>query len=152
LPGASIVELSAQLVSEWGELVTVKDLDKPLNIPIGKYRVDSVRVKLAGPDRKVWHYGFSANNRAFNIEIAPGKQTKHLLLEGLKMTVALDSALAAPGSSVLVHAHLETTSGLFMTHCGMAERYASYEREIQATLKLTAPGSEVLDQAMSGFH
>lgn len=152
LPGASLVELSAQLVSEWGELVTVTELDKPLKIPIGKYRVDSVRLKLAGPDGKVWHYGFAANDRPYDIEIAQGKQTTHALLSGLKITVALEPPVAAPGAHILIHLRLETASGLFMTRCEVAERYAEHGRELQATLKLTAPGSEVLDQAMSGFH
>jgi hypothetical protein len=152
LPGASLVELSAQLVSEWGELVTVKEPDKPLSVPIGKYRVDSVRLKLAAPDGKVWHYGFSAHDRPFDIEIVQGKQTTHALLGGLKMTVALEPNPAVPGSSVLVHPHLETAGGLFMTRCEVAERYAEHGRELQATLKLTAAGGAVLDQAVSGFN
>lgn len=151
-PGASLVELSAQLVSEWGELVTAKEPDKPLTVPIGKYRVDSVRLKLAGPDGKVWHYGFSAHERPFDIEIVQGKQTTHAPLGGLKMTVALNPSLTPPGSSVLVQPHLETASGLFMTRCEVAERYAENGREVQATLKLIAADGAVLDQAVSGFN
>ena len=151
-PGASVLELSAHLVSEWGELVTVTEPDKPLNVPIGKYRVDSVRLKLAGPDGKAWNYGFSAYNRPYDIEIAQGKETKHELLAGLKLTVELDPIQAAAGTSVLIHPHLATASGMYMTRCEMAERFTEHGRESQATLKLTGPGGVVLDQALSGFH
>ena len=54
--------------------MTVKEPDKPLSVPIGKYRTLSVRLKLAGPDGKVWNYGFSAHERPFNIEIVQGKR------------------------------------------------------------------------------
>ena len=151
-PGAPVVELSAQLVSEWGELVTVKHADKPLSVPIGKYRIDSVALKLAGQDGKTWHYGFSAADSVYGIEIAKGALTRHGLLANLQMTVSLDSTAGIAGGSVLIHPQLATADRLFMTRCEVAERYADRGREIHATLKLTGPGNVVLDQAASGFN
>src|SRR5262245_18446649 len=74
LPKAEVVELSANYVSEFGELVVVKAADKPLTLPAGKYRVDSVQLKLADADGKVWRYSFSSGSRTHDVEIAKGKE------------------------------------------------------------------------------
>jgi hypothetical protein len=44
---AEVVELVAHYVGEFGELVVVRAANKPSAIPVGKYRVESVRLRLA---------------------------------------------------------------------------------------------------------
>src|SRR5207244_2361716 len=95
--------LSANYVSEFGELIVVKAADKPAPVPAGKYRVDSVRLKLSDADGKVWFYTFSTGDRAYSVEVTKGKATLHKLLDGLKVTVSFDvGAGVPPGASVQV--------------------------------------------------
>jgi len=60
------------------------------------------------------------------------------------------SALARPGATVLVQPDV-TAGPLYLTSCEVADKHADYGREVQAELKLTEPGSVVVDRAASGF-
>jgi hypothetical protein len=152
LPKSEVVELSANYVSEFGELVVVKAADKPLALPVGKYRVDSVQLALSDVDGKVWRYAFSSGNRAHDIEIAKGKETIHRLLDGPKVTVSFaDARGVGAGDSVVVQADV-VAGGLYMTGCSVGTKFADYGREVLAEIKLTEPGSVTLDRCESGFH
>jgi hypothetical protein len=154
LPGVEVVELGAQCVSEWGELVVVKSAETAMPIPAGKYRIDSVQVKLADASGKAWHYAFfrTGDRTTFDVEIAKGRKTVHKVLEGIKVSLSMDAkALVDPGESIEVQPNV-TAGNLCLCKCEVSERNADYGREVQAELKLTQPGSEVIDRASSGFN
>lgn len=152
LPMAEVVELSASYVSEFGELVVVKQAGKGVALPAGKYRVDSVRLKLAAPDGKVWLYAFSSSSRTPTVEVTKGKELVHDLLAGLKVTVNFDARDGvAAGAAVQVQPDVVAGS-LYMTRCEVGERFADHGREVGAEIRLTEPGSVVLDQCESWFH
>jgi hypothetical protein len=153
MPGAEVAELAVQYVSEWGELVSVKEADKAVSVPAGRYRVESVRLKLTDAAGKVWHYQFATGDRAgFDVEVAVGRAVVHQPLDGLKVSVTLDAAGGvAPGDSVLVYPDV-TAGRLYLTRCEVAEKHAEHGRELLAELKLTEPGSVALDRASSGFN
>ena len=152
LAGAEVVELEASCVSEFGELVVVRAAGKPVSVPAGRYRVDSVRLRLADADGRVWHYSFATGDRsAFGVEVVKGKATAHRLLDGVAVTVSCDAAGGvAPGGSVQVQPDV-VAGGLYLTKCEVAERLAEFGREVPAVITLTGPGSEVLDRCESGF-
>jgi hypothetical protein len=153
LPMAEVAELVANYVSEFGELVPVRAEGKPVSLPAGKYRVDSVRVRLTDPDGKVWTYTFaSADRGAYPVEVAAGEETAHLLLDGLKATVTFDApGGVAPGGSVQVHPDV-VAGGLYLTNCEVGGRFADGGRGMTAAILLAEPGSVVLDRCESGFH
>ncbi|MDB5309204.1 MAG: hypothetical protein JWO38_3406 [Gemmataceae bacterium] len=152
LAKTEVVELAANYVSEFGELVVVRAEGKPAKMPAGKYRVDSVRLKLLDPDGKVWHYTFaSADRSTYGVEVARGTETTHRLLGGVKVTVAFDAGGVAPGGAVQVQPGVEA-GGLDLTSCEVAERFTGYGRGVQAGIALTEPGSVPVDQCESGFH
>ena len=53
------MELTAHLVSEWGELVAVERPDHPHPLPAGRYRIDSAKLRLKAADGEVWTYQFA---------------------------------------------------------------------------------------------
>lgn len=153
LPGSEVVELAAQYVSEFGELVVVRADGRPTAVPAGRYRVETVRLKLTDGGGKVWHYAFATGDRAaFDVEVAKGRDTVHPLLSGLRVGVSVyDSAGGVrPGAAVLVQPDV-TAGPLYLTNCEVADKHADYGREVPADLKLTEPGSVVIDRAASGF-
>ena len=153
LPGAEVVEFTANYVSEFGELVAVGDAGKAVALPAGKYRVDSAVLKLAAADGTVWHYWFSSGSRTLNVEILKGKPTTHALFDDVKVTVAFGTgfgAAAAPGAAVQVQPDV-TAGDLYLTKCETTDRFSDRGREVHAEVVLTEPGSVVLDRCESGF-
>jgi len=151
-PKTGVAELCANYVSEFGELVVVKAADKPTAVPSGKYRVDSVNLKLTDEAGRVWHYTFSTGERDHRVEVIKGKETIHKLLDTLSVTVSFDvGAGSSPGTTVPIQPNV-VAGGLYMTHCDVAEKFAEYGREMSAEIVLTETGSIVLDQCESGFH
>jgi len=150
LPKTEVVELAANYVSEFGELVVVRSADKSVSLPAGKYRVDSVRLKLADPDGRVWQYSFSSGERAHDVEVKQGAGTVHRLLDGLRVAATIDAA-AAPGGAVQVQSDVHA-GGLYLTACEVADRFAGRGREVMAEIRLTEPGSVTLDRCEAGFH
>jgi hypothetical protein len=150
LPRTEVVELVANYVSEFGELVVVRAADRPVPLPAGKYRVDSLRLKLADPDGRVWHYTFASGERGYDLEVKKGAGTTRRLLDGLKATASLDAG-AGTGGSVQVQPDVHA-GGLYLTACEVADRFAERGREVMAEIQLAGPGSVVLDRCAGGFY
>lgn len=148
-----VVELSANYVSEFGELVSVKAEGVPTPLPAGRYRVESVRLRLSDGDGKIWAYTFaSGDHSAFPVEVVKGGTTGQRLLADLKATVGLAAgAAAAPGASVQVRPEI-TAGELYLVNCEVGTRHADRGRGQSAAILLTAPGSVVLDRCESGFN
>lgn len=149
-PKATVAEFAANYVSEYGELVVVKDVDKPVTLPAGKYRIDSLRLKLVDGDGKVWQYTFSAGERTYGVEVAKGKQAIHKPVDGLRITISFDSATVAPGESMFVSPNI-VAGPMWLTQCEVGDRYAQYGREVPAEIRLTEAGSEAVDRCETGF-
>ena len=58
----SIESVSVSLVSETGELVTILDLSKVHDIPVGRYRIASLELRMADQAAKVWSYTFTGGH------------------------------------------------------------------------------------------
>lgn len=151
LAKAEGTELTANYVSEFGELVVVKAADTPLTLPVGKYRVDSVRLALADADGRVWRYSFSSGDRGHDVEITKGKELVHRLLDKPKVTIAVDAdGGVTAGESVIVQADV-TAGPLYLSKCEVGTKFSEYGRDALAEIRLTEPGSVTLDRCESGF-
>ncbi len=145
-----IVDFSAGYVSEFGELVVVRSMDSPVELPAGKYRLDSLQLSLMDAEGKVWQYSFSESGRVYDIEVKKGKLTVHRPLDGLKLTVTLGASGAAPGDSANVQPNI-TAGDLYMNSCTVTDKFSSYPRGALAEIVLMETGSVVVDQCESGF-
>jgi hypothetical protein len=150
LPRAEVVELSATYVSEFGELVVVPSVGKPVSVPCGRYRVESLRFKLADADGRVWRYTFSPGDPSPRVNVAKGAAAVHRLLDGLTVEVAITAGRAAPGGLVTVQPDVGA-GGLYLTGCEVGGRFAEHGREVPAEIALAGPGSAALDRCDAGF-
>jgi hypothetical protein len=152
LPRAEVVELSAQLVSEWGELVAVGAADKPHPLPAGRYRVEAVSLKLKDGDGQVWAYRF-AGSRDFVATVEKGRDARLDVTAGLQVPVNLTTAGggARPGEPVRVRADVVTGIGLYLTECDVTDRGAGYGQPVRAAIRLAGLESEPVDEVEAGF-
>jgi hypothetical protein len=152
MANTQVLELTAHYISEFGELIVVKKTDQPQPFPAGKYRVDSVQLALADSDGKIWRYSFYSSSRKYEIEVEKGKQTLHQLLRDPKVEVSFDvKGGIHAGEAVQVQADI-LAGGLYLSRCEVTAKNARDEKEGYAEIKLTEPGSLVLDQCTTEFH
>jgi hypothetical protein len=150
-PMAKVTELAAQYVSEFGELVVARQAGRPVAVPAGKYRIQSLRLRLASAEGPVWLYNFAAGGTDYDVVVGPGREAVHEPLAGLTLSLTHDAeAGAAPGESVLAQPDV-TAGGLYLTKCERGSRFAASGGEVAATIELTGPGGLVRDRAYSGF-
>ena len=134
-PGAEVTEFSAQLVSDWGELISMNGPAQALSLPVGRYRVDALTFQMGEANSRKWLYRF-AGGPSFDMVVSPGKPTIAPLLRGLKLGVEIDVGKAGvrPGADVAVTPTLRTPAGTYLVNCQSCERgredFTSMESEI----------------------
>jgi hypothetical protein len=151
-PRSQLLELTAQLVSEWGELVAVGAADKPHPLPVGRYRIEAVRLRLKDTDGREWAYRLYGPAHPV-LTITKGKETVFDVAEGVRIDVELVTAAggAKVGASVRVRPDVVTKAGLSMTECTVTEAGAGYGRPARAAIRLAGPGSDPVDEVEAGF-
>lgn len=147
LPRAKVISLGAQLVSEWGELVTLTAADEPMAVPVGRYRVEALSLKLADADGRTWEYQFAGDGK-FAATIESGRAASIDLTAGLKVSVCVRPGV---GREVEITPEIITAGGLTLTGCKVYEKFADHGRPIEAVIQLAAPGSETLAESRCGF-
>ena len=151
LPGSEVVGLTAQLVSEWGELVTVGKPGQPNAVPAGKYRVETMQLQVKDNDGQVWTYQFVGPRQPV-LTVEKGKEINFDVTEGIRVTVDLKpgGVGAQAGQAIRVRPDVVTKMGLWMTGCDISGVSGS-GRPVRATIRLIGSGSETLDEVESGF-
>jgi len=151
LPKAGVASLTAQLVSEWGELVTLDKPDQAHAVPEGKYRIDTMSLQLKDADGQTWSYQFYGPRQTV-LTVVKGKAIAFDVTEGLRVTVdvAAGGAGAKAGESVRVRPDVVTKAGLYMTGCEVSG-VSGYGRPVRATIRLMGAGSDAIDEVETGF-
>lgn len=150
-PAGKVVAVSASLVGETGELVTVQALDAPAEAPVGRYRVAGLTLELADDSGRVWSYTFRGG-RAGAIDVAPAGEARADLLDGLALDVATDAhGGTGPGGEIDTTPHLRLASGLYLAACTTRLGDAVRGQERTASVVLKAPDGAALDRVVSGF-
>ena len=151
LPKSDVVGLSAQLVSEWGELVTLDKPGQPHAVPEGKYRVDTVQLQIKDTDGQTWSYQLNGPRHPV-LTIVKGKEVTFDVTDGMRVSVEVAAGAdgAKAGQSVRVRPDVVTKAGLYMTGCEVSG-VSGYGRPVRATIRLIGPGSDAVDEVETGF-
>ncbi len=148
-----VIHVAAYLVSDIGELVSVRELGRPVSLPAGKYRVDELRFQMAGSHGQTWAYKFGGGG-PYLLDVRPGQETSLALLTGLELNVRVPvpSRGAAPGQRLAVSPGVVTRTGLFLADCTLREADAARSQGCTADIRLTSVQGTAVDRAVSGFQ
>jgi hypothetical protein len=148
VPQAVVIDL----VSDWGELVTVTTARDAAILPVARYAVEAVRFQLTDAKGRRWQYHF-AGPRRFDIDVTAGPEKVVLLLRGLQLEMNLRPAAEElhPGDDVYVTPSLRTPSGLYLVNCEQSQRGNDDFVSGHADIHLTNTGGDVLARQQSGF-
>jgi hypothetical protein len=149
--GRAIERFSAQLVSDFGELVTVGAEGEALAVPAGRYRVEALSVRLTDARGRRWSYRFAGGGRGVRVD--PGKETSADALDRVTLAVGLRGPAGgvSPGGTVAVTPRLSTPAGLYLADCTVQEAGEGQPTSWYASIGLLDAQGGVVDQARSGF-
>jgi hypothetical protein len=150
LPTTRVVHAAAQLISEWGEWVVINDVDKAIDVPVGRYRMSALTLRVVDADGRTWAYTFYGSDQ-FALTVAKDAAAQFDMTAGLKMNVALKAAPAPHQGSVDVAPIVVTACGLTLCGCERIEKFTEARTMVEAAVTLEAAGSEKLREVRSGF-
>ncbi len=145
-------KISAELVSDLGELVSIDKLDEPTAVPFGEYRVSSLKVEAPDSAGQTWTYNFD-NEKTKNYAVPANRETAIVLLRRLRMDVALqlENGKASPGQTVSIQPKLLADRSLNLTSCTIGTAADCRRAEGNAEVLLLAPGGKVASRGLTGF-
>lgn len=150
LPGAKVVRVEAQLISEWGEWVAINEAEKAISAPVGRYRIQALTLRVADVDGRTWAYSFHGSDRF----IVAAKKDEPAVLDataGLKATMTLRAPAAVRGGTLDLQPAVVTACGLTLGFCERFEKFTEAQVWPEAVVALEAPGSQPLCESRSGF-
>jgi len=148
-----VQSLTVTLQSEHGITVGVDALAKPVEAPVGRYRVVDLDVQLADPDGgAAWGFVFSAEGAAKRwYEVTKDKKLQVDPFSGLELDVGLLDEAGKPGQPVNLRPRLVTGDGLLINSCWRGMHIGFGSSGPGADIVLAEPGGGKLDDARSGF-
>jgi hypothetical protein len=132
-PDAELTEMTATLVSRSGLHREINQLDQPISLPVGQYRIESLGLEFRG-DRR-WSIAFSNFNKNLDylIEVRPDTVTSFELLGKLTLSArVIASALAA--GRLTIQPTLVSESGLTLIRSRIGQQTAAEDNQLIASL------------------
>lgn len=150
--GRQPLDFSAQLMSDWGELVTVSAVGTATPLPVGRYAIEALEFRLQDDRGRKWHYKF-ASERRLDIAVEKGQAVSLRPLDKLAFsaTVSAPREGVKPGDELPVTPALRTPSGIELIQCTFSGRDGAEPTESEADIRLEAADDGVMDRTRSGF-
>ena len=149
---ASPVKVSAELISDLGELINVDKLDRAESVPFGEYRLSSLRFEASDSHGRTWTYDFDVE-QPMTYSVPTGHETTVTLLDRLVMDVSLSSGggIASPGQTISIQPKLTADTSLSLVRCEVIKDGNRQQAEGNAEVLLLAPDGKVVDRGLTGF-
>jgi len=139
-------KISAELISDIGEFVSIDKLDEFASVPYGEYHIASLSLEARDAAGKSWSYSFDADgSREFSAPL--GRETTITLMKDLKMNVAMDGdGKVKPGATIRVTPNLIADRSLSLSRCS-----GGTKDEGKAEVLLLGPDGKTLQRSVDGF-
>ncbi len=148
IAGAEVVDLSAQYVSEFGELVIVQQVDRPTAVPVGQYRLELLSFSLSDGKGQTWRYSFTSGSQTWPVSIREEQVSAHAPLAGLHFGLEVESQ---PGRAIVVQPSVNA-GPLYMVRCERAPNRGDDWRDVTAEILLCDAGGAVVSRGCTGFQ
>ena len=145
---AEVVSVTGSMASESGIKITFDRLDQPLEVPIGRWHLRELHLKVREGDH---HYYFAFDRWGGNppVEVVDGIEIDFELLGELKLTVSVTQIPDANrGGIVSLHPTLRTESGCYLKDSMVGRNSAGNENRLTSTSRF---GNQAVVLGSSGF-
>jgi hypothetical protein len=146
-------KVSAELVSDFGELVVVDKLDAPTVVPAGDYYVSSLRLEIPDSSGQTWTYSFSRGMKQELFSVPVGQETAVALCGKLDMEVTLSvpNGHACPAETVNIRPQLTADGSLYLYRASCGNERSVRSAEQSAEIVLLSPDGQEINRGITGF-
>jgi hypothetical protein len=139
-------KVSAELISDIGEFVSLDKLGQFVPVPYGDYRIGGLSLEVRDTAGKTWNYSFyPEGSREFPAPL--GRETTITLMKDLRMNVLMDgSDTVKPGATLRVTPNLIADGSLSLSRCS-----GGTGDEGKAEVLLLGPDGKQLHRSVDGF-
>jgi hypothetical protein len=148
IAGAEVVDVEAQYVSEFGELVIVQQADRPTATPIGRYRLNSLSFTLADDQGQIWRYSLASGRQSWTVSIREKQLAAHAPLTGLQLDLEVE---AQSGRTIVVQPSVNA-GPLYMVRCERRPKHGDDWRDVTAEILLCDASDAVVSRGSTGFQ
>ncbi len=131
-PQAKLVAFEAMVFSDDGSAYSLKEMNQPLSVPVGRYAMGSVTMTIDTGDKNLWHFVFSRSGRVSDHDWQSVSADGDAVLEAIGTTrFELGTAheiRAKPGEAVNFSPAMTTEAGLLINLCARGPQMGSFDR------------------------
>jgi hypothetical protein len=139
-------KITAELVSDIGEFVSIDKLDEFVSVPYGEYRISSVSIEVPDASGKNWSYRFYSQ-AAKDYSAPQNIETTIELMKEFEMKVAMDGGdKVNPGTAIRVTPNLVADVSLELSGCN-----GGAKDEGKAEVLLLGPDGKTIQRTVDGF-
>lgn len=133
LPDTELMKMTATLVSRSGLHREITQLDQPISLPVGQYRIENLGLEFKG-DRR-WSIAFSNFNKDldYQIKVRPDAITSVELLGKLTLSARVVAGSLATGR-VTIQPSLVSETGLTLICSRVGAQTAAEDNQLMASL------------------
>jgi hypothetical protein len=155
---ARVIAFEAMVFSDDGSAYSLKDLNDPLPVPIGRYTLGSVTFTITTGEGEPWHFVFSRSSSIGKDDWIAVAADEDVALEAIGKTRfelgVTPKGSVAPGDKMTVSPRLYTQDGLLINLSCRGRQIGNYVSERLHNLceiRLNSMSGDTLSSARSGF-
>jgi hypothetical protein len=157
-PSARVIAFEGMVFSVDGSAYSLKQLDDPLSVPVGRYTLGSVTLTIGTEDGDPWHFVFSRSGSIADADWVDVAADQDVTLEAIgqprfELELNLNESLK-PGEAIAVNPKLYTQDGLLINLSCRGRQMGSFDRERfhnRCDIQLVSGSGDTLSSAQSGF-
>jgi len=152
LPSTSPGKISAELVSDLGELLVIDKLGAAVSVLAGEYYVSSLKLEIPDPAGQTWVYSFRSTKRE-PFPVPAGQERVAALCGDLAMEVTAEgrTGQVRPAETVTIRPRLIADGSLYLSSCNIGSEGSSRAAEGSAEIVLMAPDGKEVSRGVTGF-
>jgi hypothetical protein len=145
---AEVISVTGSMASESGIKITFDRLDQPLEVPIGRWHLRELQLKVREGEHN-YYFAFDRWGGNPPVEIVDGIEVDFELLGELKLTASVTQITDANrGGIISVHPTLRTESGCYLKDSKVGRNSAGNENRLTSTSRF---GNHAVVLGSSGF-
>ena len=144
---AVIKELSGAFVSQAGVRAAIRAVDRPIECPVGDYRIESLSVEVAYQDVTYW-FRFSNNDAEHRYSVALGQSVDVDLLGSVTLSSTQTTVKVPGGATLKITPLLTTSSGMYLSGCKTGRIDPTLENRLLTESRFE---NRVIDNNSTGF-